>query len=533
VKAGPLAAAGIAAAVALPSLRNGFVYDDVLIIVQNPLVHGLSRSPTLWHASYWPAGLLYRPLSIQLFALEWVLGRGRPLLFHAVSVLLYAVATALLLRLALRLFPGHPDKPNKLWNLWVGSFLTAMLFALHPVHTEVFANIVGQSELLVACFALLAVERYLAWRAAGPLSSLQRLALAGLTLLGILAKETGYVIPFLLGAAELTLVRSPRGRLGETFFLQGAVLLGSLLWRASVLGSVAGESPAAVFSGLGMPARAIALLALVPQWARLLLWPAHLQAEYGPPALPVTTSVGAAHLAGLAILLLAAGLLSRSWRRNPVVAFGLLWTLLALAPVSNLVAPTGIVLAERVLFLPSVGVVLVLGAALTALLPRLKLASRRVSFTVAAAGGILLLLAGARTVAREAVWRSQASFFAALERDAPRSYRAHFVAARYAYGEQRFPDAERAAREALALYARDPQVHEQLGQVLRVEGRCSEALPVLEAGVRLAPERTTLRSRLIECALAIGDTARARAVASEAVRLGQQEFNATLRRLAP
>ncbi|HEV8150763.1 MAG TPA: hypothetical protein VGP61_11310 [Gemmatimonadales bacterium] len=531
MKAGALAAGGLAAAVALPSLRNGFVYDDVLVIVQNPLVHGLSHSATIWHASYWPAGLLYRPLSIQLFALEWAGGSGAPLVFHAVSALLYGVVTLLLFRLARRIFSRHEYPSRTLGQLGVCCSLTTLLFAVHPVHTEVFANVVGQAELLVACFALLAVERYLAWRALGPLTTAQRLALAGLTLLGILAKETGYVIPLLLGAAELSVVRSPRKGLAETVFLQAAVVAGALLWRASVLGSVTGESPAAVFAGLGFAARAIALLAVVPQWARLLLWPAHLQAEYGPPGLPLTASLGAPQLTGLGILLLAVVLLLWNWRRNPIAAFGLLWALLALAPVSNLAAPTGILLAERVLFLPSVGVVLALGAALAAWLPRVEVAGRRVRLAAGIAAAALLLLAAARSFVREAVWRSQESFFAALERDAPRSYRAHFVTARYAYGERRFPEAERAAREALALYAGDPQVHEQLGQVLRAEGRCAEALPVLAEGVRLAPERTTTRSRLIECALAVGDTARARAVAREAVRLGQQEFNSTLRRL--
>jgi Tfp pilus assembly protein PilF len=159
-------------------------------------------------------------------------------------------------------------------------------------------------------------------------------------------------------------------------------------------------------------------------------------------------------------------------------------------------------------------------------------ASRGLRLAAAAAGIALLALAGIRTASRNAAWRSQEEFFARLQRDAPRTYRAHFVSARYYYGEKRFPEAERAARRALVLYSLDPQVHDQLGQVLRVEGRCGEALPVFAEGVRLAPEGTTLRSRLIECALAVGDTARARESASEAVRTGQTEFRSTLERLS-
>ena len=70
MKRGAAVVAALAAAMALPSLGNGFVYDDVLVVLQNPLVHGLSHSRELWHSSYWPAGLLYRPLTTQLFAVE-------------------------------------------------------------------------------------------------------------------------------------------------------------------------------------------------------------------------------------------------------------------------------------------------------------------------------------------------------------------------------------------------------------------------------------------------------------------------------
>lgn len=519
MKRGAAVVAALAAAMALPSLGNGFVYDDVLVVLQNPLVHGLSHSRELWHSSYWPAGLLYRPLTTQLFAVEWALGNGSPLLFHLLSLVLAVLTALLVFRLCLRLLPPP------------AALFAAALFALHPVHVEVIASVVGQAELLAALCAVLAVERFLAWSAQGSLPARRRWALAGLTLLGILAKETGYVIPLLLAAAQLTVARKRSGRAIDFYLLQGAAVAAGLLLRLLVLGSLAGETPATVLRGLSLGARAIAMLAVVPQWARLLLWPAHLQAEYGPPALPVTTSPGFAHGLGVVLLLLIGYLTVRSWRRNPVLAFGLAWLLVALAPVSNLIAPTGILLAERVLLLPSVGLVIALGAGVALLLPAWEAAPHAVRLATAGAAVALLGLAGVHSVQRQASWRSQEIFFAQLQRDAPRTYRAQFVASRYYYGERRFAEAEAAARRALALYGLDPQVHEQLGQTLRVLGRCQEALPILAEGVRLAPEGTTLRSRLIECALASGDTARARAAAREAVALGQQEFQHTLDRL--
>ena len=74
-------------------------------------------------------------------------------------------------------------------------------------------------------------------------------------------------------------------------------------------------------------------------------------------------------------------------------------------------------------------------------------------------------------------------------------------------------------------------MYETLGQLYRMEKRCDRALPVFAEGVQRHPEGTVLRSRLIECLLAVGDTARARAVARDALARGQSEFESTLRRL--
>ncbi len=518
------AVAALAVVPALAGLRNGFVYDDVPVIQQNPLVHGLASSGAIWHSSYWPAGRLYRPLTSQLFALEWAAGGGKPLLFHAVSFGLAVLLAVLVFRLVRRVLDvagaAAPLGP---------SLLAAALFALHPVHVEAVANLVGQSELLAALFGVLAVERYLAWRQAGEVGASRRLFLAGLTLLAMLSKEIGVVVPLLLAAAELGLLRRPRPRLAALFVLQAAAVALALLLRWSVLGSFVGEQPVRALHGLGAGARAIAMLAVVPQWARLLLWPAHLQAEYGPPALAVTTELTAAHWAGLFIVTLAVFLWLVTRRRAPAIGFGLVWIGLALAPVSNLLAATGLIVAERVLFLPSVGLAIGFAGGFAWLWPRA--AAGKAFVAVAAAG--LLVAAGIRSVSRNAAWRSQPAFFAQLLRDAPRTYRAQYVASRYYYGERRYADAERAGRAALALYPDDPRVHEQLGQVLRVEARCADALPILEAGLGLEPDGTVLRSRLIECALATGDTSRARALAEEGVRRGLTEFEATLRRIPP
>jgi hypothetical protein len=517
--------AGLTTAASAWSLANGFVYDDIPIILQNPLVHQLNAAATIWRSGYWPAGLLYRPITSQLFTLEWAVGDGSPLVFHLVSVLL-AVATALAFwRLAVRLLPP------------LAAVLVASLFAVHPVHVESVANVVGQAELLAALFALLALERYIAWRAEGTLSAARRCGLAVLTLLAILSKETGYVIPLLLAAAELTVVRSGNRRrasaaeLAPAFVLQLSVVVGAILLRIIALGPTPAAGPAVALRSLAPADRIVGMLAVVPHWVRLLFWPAHLQAEYGPPAVTVTGDFGPAHLLGVVIVLCAFALMAMTRRGHPAIAFGLAWTAIALLPVSNLLTATGVILAERTLFLPSVGAMLALGGSMELFLARYDgLRARRTLGTLV---GTLAVVGAVLSARRQSVWRSEEVFFSQLERDAPRTYRAHLVASVYYSGTGRYPEAERAARHGLELYRGDPQLYEQLGQVLRVEQRCGEAIPILGEGVRRFPDRTVARSRLIECMLAVGDTGLARATAAEAVRLGYTEFALTVRRLDP
>ncbi len=517
----PLAAAALAAVVALPSLFNRFVYDDVPVIVQNNLVHSLSAAPAIWRSSYWPVGMLYRPFTIQLFNLEWVLGGERSRVFHGVSIVLSALTAYLVWRLARRLLPPS------------GAAVAAALFAVHPVHVEAVANIVGQSELLAAVFTLLAVERYLAWREWGRFGLGHRLALAGLTLLAIFSKETGYVVPLLLGIAELCRFHAPRRAVLPVFFLQAGAVVAALLIRLSVLGSVAGEAPSPSIAGLGFATRAAGTLTIVPEWARLLFWPAHLQGEYGPPSVSLIGAPLGHYLLGAPILAGALVLLAWGWYREKTLALGLLWMAAAILPVSNLLAPTGVLLAERTLFLPSVGAVLLV--AIVAVRVASHLGERPGSLRVAATamGIALIVLAGEQSAERATVWRTQSIFFARLLEDAPRTYRAHYVVSRFYYGEKRYAESAQEARRALELYQRDAHVHDQLGQALRTLGRCGEAVPVLADGVRLSPRETTIRSRLIECTLAIGDTAGARAVAEDAVKAGLNEFAATVRRLSP
>ena len=129
----------LAVAVAAPSISNGFVADDRWIIAERPLLHHPASLTAVLKEPYWPVGFggaLWRPLVLTSYALDYQLG-GDSHWFHLVNVLWAGLAAALLTLLACRL--ADPTT----------GLVAGLLFAVHPVHVEAVANVVGRGELKI------------------------------------------------------------------------------------------------------------------------------------------------------------------------------------------------------------------------------------------------------------------------------------------------------------------------------------------------------------------------------------------------
>ncbi len=148
---------GLAAIVVyLNALPNGFTYDDVPVIIENPATDPGAPWWEPWRRTWWSLGEWagdadrpYRPLTVQTFALERRLFGDQPLPFHAANVLLHAAISVAVWWLARRLGASA-----------LGGLLAGMLFAVHPIHTEAVTNIVGRAELMSIGGMLLAVRLY-------------------------------------------------------------------------------------------------------------------------------------------------------------------------------------------------------------------------------------------------------------------------------------------------------------------------------------------------------------------------------------
>ena len=482
----------------LNALGNGFAFDDNLILVANPVVTegrlGEAVLGPYWYGAREGAGL-YRPVTLASFVAEWRLWGGTPAGFHAVSVLGHAVATLAVLRLLLFLVPAG------------AALAGAAFFAVHPVHVEAVANVVGRSEIYAAIAVLAACIAYLHPRLRTERRRGLRLALvSALYLVGLGAKEGAVMLPAALLVLELARpsAERPASRVRKeapVWVALAGVLVGYLLVRASVLGAVTGGAAAPELLGVTTFHRVLTALTLWPEYVRLLVFPVSLSADYGPAVLLVSKGLDAAVVAGTVILV---GLAVLAWvlrKGAPLVSAGIAWFFVTVLPVSNLLFPAGLLLGERTLYLPSVGASLIVAGAWAAVAALPREAWRSGGLAVAAAALVALF---ARTEARNPTWFDTYTVMNTLALEHPESA----IAMRTrAMGLERVGERREAAELWRTVLALQPNHYGFLVEASRFFGRVGEAVTaatLLEHAVELRPEDPSAYRALAELRLRQG-----------------------------
>ena len=415
----------VAVVVWLPSVRNGFAYDDHVVIRLNDRLHDLSRAHLIFAQSYWPdASLgLYRPIASLSYAVDWAISGGQPLWFHIMNVVWNAAASLLVFALLLAFVPA------------TAALIGALIFAVHPVHVEAVANIVGRAELMAAAFSIAALLLWLDARTA-TLSARRITAVAACYALSMMSKESAVMLPALIALAD-----AARGTLrpdnllawlrthARSFIVLAATGVAFIVARTLVLQEL---GPQRVDPTLDVASafddRVRTALQAWPHIIRLLVYPRTLLSDYGPRIIMPALSLNLLSLIGGVILVtLVAGGIWAWLRGRGRIAFVLLFLPVALLPVSNLIIPIGVLVAERALYLPSLA-----AAAAAAFAAAHFAADRRTRAATLAVALVVVALFTARTIDRIPTWRSTQTVFDALIRDRPDSFRANWHAARAA-----------------------------------------------------------------------------------------------------
>lgn len=465
----------------LNALGNGFAGDDHEIIVNFPLIREMRNLPAFFAmqdtlADGGATGY-YRPLGRLVYMLDYHLWGLRPFGYHLVNLVLHLATTW-----------GWYLLVKRLAGNWA-ALAAAAFFAVAPVNVESVAFISARNNIQVAC--LLVFSLYAHLRADDEDGRRNRLIWAGLSLffytLALFTKEFAVFFPFLLLAVRFMLPDLPRERgwRGHLGRLAPYLLLATLylVIRATVIGH---SHPLFASMSSGSLADSVRSIAT---YLRLLLFPLELSVThdiaYGNTLLNIRGMVA------IAVVVLLAAAYAATWRRDRKMCFFFTWFLLFLFPVCGILAFNPVPVAERYLYVGSLGAYTVMALAAEHL-------ARRWQTAVVVVLGLYVAFFAARTVLRNADWHDDLTVALSTVKVRPDSPVAYYQlgSAYLAQGQNR--QAMEAYSRSVALNPSFPHARMNLARVYHLEGMLDEAIREYLISLEVMPDNAQLHMALAD-----------------------------------
>ncbi|GMT03670.1 hypothetical protein PENTCL1PPCAC_25844, partial [Pristionchus entomophagus] len=443
------------------SIGGEFVFDDRKTIVENGVVRGTKPLIEVLTTDYWGDPLAvktshksYRPLTTLTFWFNhhlhglWTPG------YHTINILLHAINTLLVHRLATVVGRAIASGPTTGY----GSWSAAAAFAVHPVHIEAVANVSGRAELLSGMFYLTSILLYLGSEP-GRLGTVPRnIVYVILVVMSVASKEQGITVPIVCVALEWALSGK---RLSIRRVAANALLVAAI-------------------------ATAVNYAHYWLYSLSLLLLPSFFCFDYSmgcfPPILTFSDYriLSTVTLAAVGVAVLVALVTVEVKIRRWILSIGIL-TVVPFLPASNLMITVGFTVAERVLYLPSIGVCLLLPTVIEAL------RNRPIDKSMKSLGWTILIIAAAISAQRSYDWRSSLVLFSKDLAVCPNNAKIHYNLGKVLADKGSFQEAELRYREALRLHPAYESALNNLGNLLEASGRTSDAEEYLKEAIRVAP----------------------------------------------
>jgi len=486
------------------TIVNGYAVDDLAMIEKNTLVQKgfagipeLMTTPRLAGFDRHIVNENYRPLSLVLFAIEYQLFGLNPAIGHLFNIAFFAGCVALLFLFVVRICPEGRGV----------AFMAAALFAVHPLHTEVVANIKSRDELMSFFFGFAALLAYLRYVQDGRPARL--LAGGAMFALALLSKEA--VISFVV-VVPLLFYFFTEGDKRRKLMVSGMTAVVACLFlvvRALVLRHH--DSSAVPFLDNPLAGAAFfttrlpTAIYVLGYYLRLLFVPWPLICDYSYNTLPL---VGFGNI-WVWVSLAAYGAMffyavrSLMKKQQGMAAFGVVFYLLSIALFSHIFFLAYSELAERLAFLASTGWCIGVAAALYLLAQRRG--ARALAWLIAAP---VCVAFGYLTVQRNMDWKDDMTLFSTDIVKAPENARMWHSLGSVLITTQANEDADSVSRLAvtkagiedirrsLSIYPGNYKAHQEIGNYFRGIGQFDSAEYHARAALRLYPGSATLTSDL-------------------------------------
>ncbi|XP_055928422.1 protein O-mannosyl-transferase TMTC4-like [Argiope bruennichi] len=509
------------------SINGEFVFDDSEAVINNADLKPETPLSNIFKNDFWGTKLThnsshksYRPFTVLTFRLNYFVTGLHPFSFHLVNILLHGTVSTLVLRVMNSLFNKilEHDAPK-------AAFLSALLFSVHPIHTESVSAVVGRADLLCGIFFLLSFLSYTQTSkncsSFGNSSTVSFLwlfwsiVLAGLAML---CKEQGITVIGVCYVYDIIIVckldlqdiyhyifHKQNGhpplpfydnkKTFTLFFMKQIILFLGGCFLLALRWFIMGASTP-VFQQVDNPAsfeenilvRMINYHYIYSMNVWLLIHPYWLCFDWSMGCIPLIKAINDKRLLAVLIFWIFLGHLLYSIVAYPdkkirrLLCFSLAFILVPFLPASNLFFRVGFVVAERALYLPSMGFCMLIVIGLKQLTVFL---GQNCQMGIQCSVILLLAVFGIRCIQRSAEWKNEETLFRSGLNVCPLNAKVHYNIAKNAADNGDRETAIKGYKEAIRLNPLYDQAMNNLANILKDQGKLEEAEELLHSAIKI------------------------------------------------
>ncbi len=390
------------------ALQNEFVFDDESVVQGDPTITSLSNIPKFFTGElgfHKVIGSYFRPVVSTSYAIDYSIWKLNPMGYHLTNIIIHIINVLLFLTLLLLVF----EKSQSAYKEYA-ILIAALIFAVHPIHTEVVAWVSGRTDGLACTFFFAAFIFYLKYSKEPSNKNLVLTLL--LYFLSLLSKEMAITLPAVIILYDMIINRSEfKELLRKRIVMYGSLIVLSVLFmmlRWWALSSVVPRETYFYFYGRDTITAILTMLQTVPLYFRLSIAPYGMLYHYSGYMPDITSITEFRALYAIVFILVMGGASVFFIKRAPYISYAILIFFVTLLPVLNIV-PTMNFMADRFLYIPSMFFSIIIAAVL------LRYFTQKYYNLIMALSGAVLILFCYMTVTRNAEWKTNDILFLSAE----------------------------------------------------------------------------------------------------------------------